>query len=415
MKTKNKKILIITISAILLLLLLLGCLKFSDVNSNKSWLANYLADAYCGATYGTDKNCEIISEEKNIDNNIMPISNGIVIIGDFNNSSNDNDNVFQLINFSQIDLAPSIQGPQGIQGPTGATGETGATGSQGPQGIQGLTGPQGAIGETGLTGPQGVQGLTGDIGPQGSQGDPGTYTAGNGINISGNVISAQLNSTTLSNGFSGLSINLSNVNTWLGTQIFTTAVFGSDGLNFANFETDGTLLFSGDATIWDDLRFPVTTINPAGSEVAMTFDTVNFGYLAAPNSVQDVAIIVQMPHSWKEGSIIAPHVHWNPTTTNTGNVLWRMQYKWTNIDGVDVGSFTTLDVLVAASGTIGQHQITFFPAISGVGKTISSIISIKLQRVGTDPSDTYTGSALFKEFDVHFEMDSLGSHTQSDK
>lgn len=61
-------------------------------------------------------------------------------------------------------------------------GETGATGAQGPQGP---TGPQG---ETGATGPQGPQGEQGPTGPQGPAGP--TYTAGTGIDITNNVISA---------------------------------------------------------------------------------------------------------------------------------------------------------------------------------------------------------------------------------
>ena len=66
-------------------------------------------------------------------------------------------------------------------------GPQGPTGSQGPQGEVGPTGPQG---ETGATGPQGPQGETGPQGPQGETGPAGTYTAGTGIDITNNVISA---------------------------------------------------------------------------------------------------------------------------------------------------------------------------------------------------------------------------------
>ena len=71
------------------------------------------------------------------------------------------------------------QGPPGPQGPQGPKGDTGDTGPAGPQGPQGETGPQGPQGEQG---PQGIQGL---------QGPAGTYTAGDGINISGNTISVK--------------------------------------------------------------------------------------------------------------------------------------------------------------------------------------------------------------------------------
>ena len=98
-----------------------------------------------------------------------------------------------------------IQGPQGLTGPQGIPGPQGDPGQQGvpgPQGLQGDPGPQGNAGPQGDPGPQGTTGLQGpqgDPGPQGPQGDPGpqgipgppgSYTAGNGISINGNTISA---------------------------------------------------------------------------------------------------------------------------------------------------------------------------------------------------------------------------------
>jgi len=98
--------------------------------------------------------------------------------------------------------APGPQGPDGPQGlqgppgPIGLTGATGATGPMGPPGPQGSQGPQGPIGATGNTGPAGPQGNTGPpgpqgpIGPTGATGPAGTYTAGAGITIANDVITA---------------------------------------------------------------------------------------------------------------------------------------------------------------------------------------------------------------------------------
>lgn len=104
----------------------------------------------------------------------------------------------------------------------------------GPQGPQGLTG---ATGAQGLTGPTGATGATG---PQGPQGPAGTYTAGAGINISSNTISAADNSatneiqtlslsgTTLSLSNGGGSANLSSLGSkW--TQGTGNAVYRTDG------------------------------------------------------------------------------------------------------------------------------------------------------------------------------------------
>ena len=87
-------------------------------------------------------------------------------------------------------------GPSGIQGPTGLTGNTGITGSIGATGSVGATGsigPTGVQGSIGVTGATGSTGLTGSVGPTGIgiTGPSGpTYTAGSGINIAGNVITA---------------------------------------------------------------------------------------------------------------------------------------------------------------------------------------------------------------------------------
>jgi hypothetical protein len=299
--------------------------------------------------------------------------------------------------------AQGIQGVQGLRGEEGEEGIQGPVGAAGAQGVQGIQGIQGATGLTGVQGVQGIQGVQGPVGAMGPQGPAGSYTAGNGVDITDDTISVKLNGTSLLNGASGLSVNL------IGAK------FGSDDVNFSQFETDGTLVFNGDATVWEDLRFPATAINPAGAANAMVFDTANIGFTAGAPGIQAIAILGQMPHAWKVGSDIYPHIHWQPTTTNTGNVLWRMEYKWTNINDTEPGSFTTVEILDAGDGTAFKHQLVGFGAISGIGKTLSSQLSIKISRVGDNVTDTYTGDTLLKEFDIHYEIDTLGSRTELTK
>jgi hypothetical protein len=82
---------------------------------------------------------------------------------------------------------PGPEGPQGSAGPIGPEGPAGPQGPQGPMGIDGLPGPPGDIGPAGPAGPQGP------VGPQGPEGPPGpgaNYTAGTGIQIANDIISA---------------------------------------------------------------------------------------------------------------------------------------------------------------------------------------------------------------------------------
>lgn len=129
----------------------------------------------------------------------------------------------------------AIQGPQGEQGAQGEQGIQGPQGIQGEQGIagpQGETGPQGEQGLQGIPGPQGEQGVAGPQGPQGEAGPAASYTAGSGINISGNTISAtdnsvvneiqslQLNSNTLSLSNGGGSVDLSNLSSSISLPFY---------------------------------------------------------------------------------------------------------------------------------------------------------------------------------------------------
>lgn len=163
-----------------------------------------------------------------------------------------------------------------------------------------------------------------------------------------------------------------------------------------------------DNLYYDDFRVPVTAINPPGAVSDPTFDITYIGYLFSASATNVLFIIVQMPHAWAEGTDIEPHVHWMPTNTNTGDVYWRLEYEWTNIDAVQAGSFTTVNKLQAGKGVAYTHQLASFGTISGAGKTASSILSIKLSRIGGDAADTYNAAALLKEFDLHYAIDSFG-------
>ena len=167
--------------------------------------------------------------------------------------------------------------------------------------------------------------------------------------------------------------------------------------------------------LWEDLRFPATSINPAGAPGPMGFDTTNIAFTASATGTESVAIVAQIPHAWLEGSDIEPHVHWQPTTTGAGNVVWQLQYKWTNPHEADAGSFTTINILEPAGGTSLRHNIGSFGNISGTGKVISSLLTCIISRLGSDALDTYAATALLKEFDIHYKSDSVGSVGQYSK
>ncbi len=168
-------------------------------------------------------------------------------------------------------------------------------------------------------------------------------------------------------------------------------------------------------TQWDDLRCPVNSLAPG----AVPADPIVYGPGGAvrirgfngAGTTESLDFTAQLPHSYKEGTDIYPHVHWCPTTNNAGNVIWRLDYYWLNMGDlipvlvqVDTGA-------VAASGTAWQHQVSEFPVIAGVGKRISSMLMCRIWRDPTG-ADTYPDDAGLLEVDFHFEQDSVGSRTE---
>lgn len=164
---------------------------------------------------------------------------------------------------------------------------------------------------------------------------------------------------------------------------------------------------------WDDLRAPVTAINPPGLASDPTFNTTEGYFEFADAATNLLFITLQMPHNWAEGTEVFPHVHWIQTAA--GLPLWRISYKWFNNNATYPAAFTDVDVTENAftytSGNLAQ--ISKFGGLSGNGKIISSMLTIKLQRIGGDAADTLNGAtANLFEFDIHYKIDGHGSERE---
>ena len=201
-----------------------------------------------------------------------------------------------------------------------------------------------------------------------------------------------------------------------------TLIVGDGGTtDYTEGESDGTVVFHGAATVWEDLRVAAQNakINPNNSEPAFEdFTDGLFAYQFDTANADDESVhfVAQMPCGYKEGSDIYPHIHWSPDSTDTGNVRWEFEYVVANIDGTFAGSATSETITEAADGTAKKHQVADFSAISGSGLTISHIFICRLTRMSaTDAADTFTGNAVFLEFDFRYEIDTVGSRTATAK
>ena len=171
-------------------------------------------------------------------------------------------------------------------------------------------------------------------------------------------------------------------------------------------------------TNWEDLRVSLFTSKlPAANypNLAQVKDDGNgstgvFGYHF--DDGEYVNITVQMPHSWKAGSTIYPHIHWLPTTDESQDYYFKvgLEYLWSGIGGFDrVSTIITRDIKVQAN-TGYKHMVSDISAtgISGTGKGISSVLLCRLYRAAAD-GDNYASQIVITDFDIHYRMDTMGS------
>jgi hypothetical protein len=115
----------------------------------------------------------------------------------------------------------------------------------------------------------------------------------------------------------------------------------------------------------------------------------------------------QLPHAYKEGSVLVPHIHWCPTTTATYTGTWTL----TMIDWLTVANGTALNgvttVTAAFNAAMTAHQIQsqdFSATITGTNRKVSSIAMFKLSLALSAGA-----GCVLAGLDCHILKDSIGS------
>lgn len=173
---------------------------------------------------------------------------------------------------------------------------------------------------------------------------------------------------------------------------------------------------------WDDLRFPFTADRIDSNSTRYSYDYTEQGVSFHNNARypnEAVGSIVQLPHSWREGTITGPHLHWIQNQVAEPNFLMRYRKTangavpgaWTNV-AVDAGVFPYVN---------GMMQISPFPDLDLSDMLISGVLDIVIYRDTTNASGLFAGAdpvgtaTLVKEFDIHIQFDSLGSEAEFTK
>jgi hypothetical protein len=165
--------------------------------------------------------------------------------------------------------------------------------------------------------------------------------------------------------------------------------------------------------VWDDLRTPVNAVKLGGVNPPVDI-LYNGGMLLSfedkiLSQEQIVYFTIQLPHNWKEGTSLEPHIHWTAEDGTAGNIVWLLTYAWVNIE--DIMPVYSEVIAVGSTGEgYGKHIVTNFGLINGIDKKVSSMLVCSVKRNSSNILDTYNGkSAYFMEIDFHYQIGSIGS------
>lgn len=193
--------------------------------------------------------------------------------------------------------------------------------------------------------------------------------------------------------------------------------------NYIEVEADGTIRFAGDATVFEDEKFDALTVKVQGSGVSLNTTELTVDFTTGANQLDFMMAAPQFRHARKSGSAIYPHLHFSQAQNNIPN--FAIQYRWQINGAAKTTAWTAVKcntpIFTYVSGTLNQILETASPISAPVGDNISDIVQFKIIRdtgnnlglsYGADP---YTATASILSFDIHVEIDTIGSREEYSK
>jgi hypothetical protein len=190
--------------------------------------------------------------------------------------------------------------------------------------------------------------------------------------------------------------------------------------NFTGFDDSGHMIMVNNARAWRDELGDAVSLRQQGTGLSTNVTESTADFSAASDLNDYLFKNLQLNHDRDQTSIISPHIHFFQTQNRIPNFL--IEYRWQINGGVKVTPWTRVRCNVPAftytAGTIHQICDLASDITPPSGSIISDIVQFKIYRDNANASglfsgvDTYTGAASVLSFDVHIQINSLGSHTE---
>ena len=121
-----------------------------------------------------------------------------------------------------------------------------------------------------------------------------------------------------------------------------------------------------------------------------------------------------IPHTWRLGTMIYPHIHFSVQGNNAGTVRWGVEYTVAQRREANTSNYTFqapstlyIDFAIPANSAY-SHFVAEAPEGQGIAGTnidVDSMIMTRVFRQPTNENDTFAGSVWAITADLHIEVD----------
>lgn len=186
--------------------------------------------------------------------------------------------------------------------------------------------------------------------------------------------------------------------------------------DYSEFEDDGTLSFYGDATVWHDVQFSVSTARvPAANAPSWANMTTNLSaYTFAINDYIDLESN-EITHGFKPGGNITIHIHLvtNGVDIADKTVKYQIAYAMTPKNGVVTEIIASSQFTIPANTPDLTYLYVPIATVDSTALVFGSNIAMELKRIAADTGDPPTADPFVTMVGVHIEMERVGSRQET--
>lgn len=171
---------------------------------------------------------------------------------------------------------------------------------------------------------------------------------------------------------------------------------------------------------WNDnvQMFTVKTAGTTDPQISLLFGNM-YGYTWSPSARNEVWVDFHILHDYAVGTPVYPHIHWMPTTNNSGTVRWGIEYTVAQGHGIDTFPTTTSTVYIEqtiSNANRYKHMIAEVSdanAIPATDLNIDGFIKMRVFRDATHANDTYPDTVHAWCVDLHYQTSQLSTKNKA--